>query len=139
MTTIPGSNARRKGEARIGLLRAFGVRLASLAALLVMPAFAAAEALAFRNDTSFAVVVQAAHQVQGNVQRDRPHLLQPNEGCRIVLPGTKLISIYNARMPNHVLHQATFPAGTEDLYFSIRFDAAQGKVIIERVKPPQPR
>lgn len=107
--------------------------------MVLAPTLASAETLTFRNDTNTPIVVQAAHQVQGNVQRDRPQQLQPTEGCRITLPGTKLITIYNAKMPNHVLHQATFPAGTEDLYFSIRFDTARGKVIVERVKPPQPR
>ena len=123
-------------------LRGLGTLTWSLAAFLVLtvlPAASHAETLAFRNDTGAPIIVQAACVVQGGVQRDRPHLLQPNEACRIGLSGNKLITVYNPKMPNQVLFQTTIPAGNDDLYFSLRYDQAQGKVVLERVKPPPPR
>jgi hypothetical protein len=66
-------------------------------------------------------------------------LLKPGEACRIILPGNKLITIYNARLPNQVLHQTTIPASPEDLAFIIRFHPVHGRVIIEPVPPPPPR
>jgi hypothetical protein len=107
--------------------------------MLLLPALASAEVLAFRNDTNSPIVVQGACTVQGNVRRDRPQLLQPTEACRVALPGNKLITIYSAQMPNQILLQTTITAGPEDLYLSVRFDPVKGKVILERVKPPTPR
>jgi hypothetical protein len=121
------------------LLRGFrfvGPGAAALLALALLPALAGAETLHFRNDTPMPIVMQGACVVQGKVQRDRPQPLRPTEACRIALPGNKLITIYDPSMPNRILFQATIPAGPEDLYFSVRQDPLQGKVIIERVKPP---
>lgn len=119
-------------------LRAGGAVALVFMALALLPAAARAEALGFRNDTTAPIIVQGASMVQGGVQRDRPHLLQKNEACRIVLPGNKLITIYNAKMPNQVLFQTTIPAAAEDQFFSVCLDPIQKKVVIqpvERVKP----
>lgn len=116
--------------------RASGRGFLALLAWGLLPDLADAEVLAFRNDTGAPIVVQGACFAQGTVQRDRPYRLQPGEACRINLPGNKLITMYNARMPNQVLFKTTIPAGPEDLYFSVRLDP-QGKVCIERIKPPR--
>jgi hypothetical protein len=99
-----------------------------------LPTLARAEVLTFRNDTGQPIVLQAAATQRGAVQRDRPNPLKPTETCRVNLPGNKLITIYDPRMPNQVLFQTTVPAGSEDLSFSVRLE--KGKVTIEQVKQP---
>jgi hypothetical protein len=116
--------------------RATGSGVLAFLALGLLPGSVFAEVLAFRNDTGTPIVVQGACIVQGTVQRDRPHPLAPNESCRITLPGNKLITIYDPRMPNQILFKGNYPAGTEDLYFSVRLDPTRSKVIVERVKAP---
>jgi hypothetical protein len=128
------------------LLRGFrfaGLGAAALVALGLLPTLASAEVLAFRNDTTAPIIVQGACIVRNSVKRDRPYLLQPTESCRISLPGNKLITVYNPKMPNQVLYQTTIPANPntkpdEVLFFSVRYDPVQGKVTIERVRPPTP-
>src|SRR5262245_43533479 len=116
--------------------RATGSGVVAFLALGLFPGLVAAEVLAFRNETGSPIVVQGASTVQGKVQRDRPYLLQPNESCRISLPGDKLITMYDPRMPNQILFKGNYPAGSEDLHFAIRLDPKRGKVTVERVKPP---
>lgn len=115
-----------------------GLSVGALLALAFLPTTVLAQpAVHFRNDTGVPITVQAAFSVPGGgVQRDRAYNLQNTEGCRIVLPGTKLITIYNPKMPNQVLSQTSIPANPEDLYFSVQFDSAQNKVGIVKVKPP---
>ncbi len=86
-----------------------GVGLALLAVLLVgcCPLCARAETLTFRNECDAAVVVQLASVHRGVFCRDRPYLLRPGDATTpgIVLPGDKVITVYDAKVPNRVLYQ----------------------------------
>jgi hypothetical protein len=111
-----------------------GVSLIALALLAFALAPAArAETLVFRNETGGQIVLQAASVVNGIARRDRPCLLNHRDVARVCLPGDKLIAIYDARMPNRVLHQTTISAGNEDLMFAIRFDPVHGQASLEPI------
>jgi hypothetical protein len=105
------------------------------AAVLLSASLASAEVLAFRNETPLPVVVQGSCIIRGTIHRDRPQPINRGEAARIVLPGNKLITIYDAKVPSRILFQETIPGGTEDLYFTILPDPITGKVRVERVKP----
>ncbi len=99
------------------------------------PAAAQAEVLVFRNDTKAPLVVQGACVVDGKVRRDQPMLVQPGGTVKVVLPGAKQITVFDARPPNVPLYQGTVPASTEDQLFSMQADPISGKVKVDRVKP----
>jgi hypothetical protein len=107
-----------------------------------LPALAAAESLAFRNECTAPMVIQAVSIGPGGaVRRDRPYLLNPGDATPgITLQGDKIITIYDARVPNRVLFQGAIPAGREDLRFGVVPDPMPGRVRIElrRVPPPRP-
>ena len=62
-------------------------------------------------------------------------LLQPGDSTNIVLPGNKIITVYDARMPSLQLNQSTVPAAKEDQYFSIQVDTPT-KAKLEPFTPP---
>lgn len=105
--------------------------LPGLLAMLVVSALAGAspaETIVFRNETETTVVVQVACLVQGRLFRERPLLLRPGEvSPPIRLPGDKLISIYDARMPNVAVFQGAIPAIPRD----------QRYVIVPAAPPPR--
>jgi hypothetical protein len=111
--------------------------VAALAALAGawLPTTANAEVLTFRNDTKMALVVQGACIINGKVRRDQPVLVQPGASARVVLPGTKQITVFNAQPPNLPLFQDSLPGGNDDLYFSMQLDPV-GKVRMDRIKMP---
>lgn len=114
--------------------------LAGLFVVLAMPALASAEALQFQNEAGAPVVVQAACVVRGRLLRDRPYLVQVNDKSpAIVLPGDKVITIYEAKVPNRVLFQGVIPAGLEDQAFSIKLDAKPPGLKLEKIVPPKPK
>jgi hypothetical protein len=95
--------------------------LALLAGLL--PGTASAEVLLLRNETQAPVVVQAAAVVGGVLQRGRPMLVLPGDVTPpIVVAGNKIITIYDAKMPNRVVGQGVVPAGPTDQLFGIVLD-----------------
>jgi hypothetical protein len=111
--------------------------LAGLALALLTPGLARAEMLQFRNETTLAVVIQGACVVRGAVVRDRPHLLNPNDKSpAIVLPGNKIITIYDAKVPTRILFQGVVPAGADDQIFSIQVDGTRLK--LEKQRPMRP-
>jgi hypothetical protein len=113
-----------------------------LAVLLVccLPALAPAQGLAFRNDCGAPIVVQAVCILPGGVRRDRPYLLKPGEHTpRLLLPGDKIITVYDARLPNRVLFQGALPAGGVELRFAVLPHVLPGRVRMELVPPPRPR
>jgi hypothetical protein len=101
---------------------------------------AAAETLTFRNQSGSAVVVQAASVYRGVFRRDRPHLLQPGEATDpgITLLGDKVITIYDATVPNRVLFQGTLPGQALNRSFRILpgLTPARVRVIPERMSGP---
>jgi len=99
------------------------------AALLVVlmagmvPAAAHAEALVFRNETNGPIIVQAACVVRGVLRRGRPILLKPGDATPgIIMPGNKLITVYDGLNPNHVVFQGAVPGGPADQLFGVGLD-----------------
>jgi hypothetical protein len=122
---------------RRGRIAGLGPRLvAGLAVLLLSSGLACADSLQFRNDTSAPIIVQGASVVAGNrLVRDRPYLLNPTEQTpAIVLPGNKIITISEAKVPNRVLFQGVIPAGTDDQVFNIKPDGTRLKLEKQRPK-----
>jgi hypothetical protein len=108
--------------------------LAGIGALLLTAGLASADSLQIRNETSITVVVQGASVVRGALVRDRPYLLNPTDKTpALVLPGNKVITIYEAKVPNRVLFQGVVPAAADDQVFTIQVDGTRLK--LEKVKP----
>jgi hypothetical protein len=113
-----------------------GVGWLAAAVLLLVPAVLRAETLVIRNDTSATVVVQGAYVDRGVVRRDRPMLLAPGATCSIVLPGNKLITVYDGK-GIRTLYQGTIPASRTDQYYSAKPDSTfPGKVKLEQSAQP---
>jgi hypothetical protein len=105
-----------------------------LPAVLVclLPGAAQAEVLAFRNECKAPVVVQAVSVFRGRVFRDKPYLLNPGDvSPNIVLPGDKVITVYDAKVPNRVLFQGALPASLVDQRYGIVPDTPPPKVRME--------
>jgi hypothetical protein len=119
--------------------RSSGLRpylLAGLALVLLTPGPARAEMLHVKNETTTAVVVQAACVVRGALVRDRPYLLNANEKSPAInLPGNKVITIYDAKVPTRVLFQGVVPATADDQVYTIQADGARLKLEKQRAKP----
>src|SRR5205823_13152521 len=85
--------------------------LAAVLACGLLPGAAGAEALAFRNECKAPVVVQAVSVFRGRVFRDKPYLLNRGHVTpNIVLPGDKVITVYDAKVPNRELFKGALPA-----------------------------
>jgi hypothetical protein len=114
---------------------------AGLSAVLIvslLPAGARAEALLFRNDTKAVIIVQAACVVRGVLRRDRPYLLKPGDSTPgIVMPGNKVITVYDGLRPNKVVFQGAIPGGPTDQAFIVNPDPAGG-VKLELMPAPAP-
>lgn len=118
-----------------------GLALVALVVLALAPATAGAETITFVNETKAPLVVQLAIVIRGRVQRDRPHQLMPGDKVRITLPGDKLVSVYDARLPNRILYQGTLPASVQDQVYSLLPDPrGLPRVILDRKAgaPPGP-
>jgi hypothetical protein len=101
----------------------------------LFPSALLAETLTFRNDTNAPVVIQGSYVVRGMVRRDTPQLVQPGASVPVALPGNKLITVYDAKLPSRTLFQDTIQASTNDQSFSIKDDTAPGKVKMELRNP----
>jgi hypothetical protein len=119
------------------MIRALGV----LAVLFVFgtPPRVRAETLVFRNDCSVSIIVQLASVHRGVFSRDRPYLLRPGDATTpgIELPGDKVITVYDAKVPNRVLFQGALPGSTFDRHFRILPDATP-RVRVQLQAPRQP-
>ena len=116
-----------------------GAGLLAVALVGVPTAGARAEALLFRNDTNGAIIVQAACVVRGVLRRDRPYLLKAGDSTPgIVLPGNKLITVYDGANPNRVLFQGTVPGGPSDQAFSVAPDPLSGAIKLDLRTAPGP-
>jgi len=82
---------------------------------------ASAETLVFRNDCKAPVVVQVVSVFRGVFRRDRPYLLHPGDITKpgVALIGDKVITIYDAKVPNRILYQGAVPSSSLDRHFSI--------------------
>jgi hypothetical protein len=112
-----------------------GKLVLGLGALAILPAALPAQTVNIRNDSQAAMVVQFAYVVNGTVKRDKPIVIRPGATAPIAtLAGAKLISVYDARLPNKVLHQSTIPASKDDQAYILAPNAA-GRIDLEPVKP----
>jgi hypothetical protein len=122
--------------------RSLGLLRPCLPAVLVvclLPASSSAQTLLFRNECPAPVVVQAVSIFRGRVFRDRPYMLNSGDTTPgIALPGDKLVTIYDAKVPNRVIFQGAIPAGPGPLLFGVVPDVVPGRVRIDpRRLPPR--
>ena len=104
--------------------------LAAVLACGLLPRTAAAEVLAFRNECKAPVVVQAVSVFRGKVFRDKPYLLKAGDTTpNIVLPGDKVITVYDAKVPGRELFKGAIPASILN----------QGYGIVPDLPPPKVR
>jgi hypothetical protein len=107
-----------------------------LVALAFLPAALPAETVNIRNDSQVALLVQCAYVVNGSVRRDKPVAIRPGATAPLAtLPGAKLITVYDARMPNKVLYQNTIPASKDDQAYKLEPNAAGTRINLEEIKP----
>jgi hypothetical protein len=109
--------------------------LAAVALVLVAPALGRAESLRFHNETTAPILIQCSSvDRSGKLMRDRPYLLNVGDKTpEIVLPGNKIITISEAKVPNRMLFQGVIPASVDDQAFNILLDGPRLKV--EKRKP----
>ncbi len=115
--------------------------LVAVFALFLLDGGARAEKLLFQNDTSIPVVLQSACvDLGGKLRRDRPYMLGPNDRSpAVVLPGDKIITLYDAKVPSRVLYQGVIPGGTEDQVFSIQINASRTGLKLEKQRSKRPQ
>ncbi len=115
---------------------------AGLAAVLMvglLPAGARAEELLFHNETNGPIIVQAACVVRGVLRSDRPYLLKPGDTTpAIVLPGNKLITIYDGLNTNHVIFKGAIPGGLVNQAFGVGLDGTGGVTVNPKAAPSGP-
>jgi hypothetical protein len=108
----------------------------ALAALALSAAALPAQTVNIRNDSQVTLVVQCAYVVNGTVRRDKPVAIRPGATAPVAtLAGAKLITVYDARMPNKVLHQSTIPASKDDQSYKLEPNAAGTRINLEEAKP----
>jgi hypothetical protein len=109
--------------------------LLAILAVVLFPVLAHAETVYIRNECAVPIVIQAGSVVRGVLRRDPPCALKPGDITpAIMLPGNKLITIYDARTPNLILFQTIIPGAADDHSYGIAPDGPRG-IKIERRKP----
>jgi hypothetical protein len=112
--------------------RSSGLRpylLVAFAIVLLGPGLARAQSIQFRNETTVPIVVQASCVVRGALVRDRPYLVNANDKSpAITLPGNKIITVYEAKVPNRALFQGVVAASADNQVFSIQSEGTRVKV-----------
>jgi hypothetical protein len=104
--------------------------LLAVLALSFMPSVAAAAKITFRNDTNGPIIVQGTSIVRGVVLQGKRHVLQPGQSGsdNILVPGQKLIRVYDANRPTQVLGSKIILCdGTADLLFGIETNTPDPK------------
>jgi len=107
--------------------------------LALLPGFVTAETIEVRNDTKATIIIQTACIVNDNVRRERPVTLRTGAKISIKLHGNKLITVYDASMPNRVLHQSTIASSKEDGTYSLQPDTKTGRLQLSPVKKSKER
>lgn len=114
-----------------------GTLFLALAALWLLPAGALGESIVITNATPIPLVVQMASVINGTVRRDRPYPVYPGRKVKIVLPGNKVVHIYDGRIPNRILFQGRITPSTDDQFFAIQPDPRNPpRMDLHIVKPP---
>ena len=128
---------------RLNNLGKIGAGLFAVLLVGLLPAGARAgapvEELLFRNETNGPIIVQGACVVRGVLRRDRPYLLRVGDTTPpIVLPGNKVITIYDGLNTNHVVFQGTIPGGLGNQAFGVGLDGAGGVTVNAKAMPQGP-
>jgi hypothetical protein len=96
-------------------------------AAVVVPSFADAAWLGYKNNTTAAVVIQAADVVivNGQVKQTRPgkaHTLYPGEVAwdPIAAAGSRLISVYDPKQNNRLIFQDRIDCNKNDIFLSLQ-------------------
>jgi len=111
-------------------------RLLAVLVLCLLPGAISAESLYFQNKCDAPVVLQATSVFRGAVWRGRPCLLKPGDTTpAIAMPGNKIVTVLDPRVPNRVLFQGAIPAGVIDLSFRIVPDLPPPRVRMQRTLP----
>jgi hypothetical protein len=99
----------------------------SLIALALVPAFADAAWLGYKNNTNAIIVIQAADVVVVNGQMKtgrsgKAHTLYPGEVAwdPIAAPGGRLISVYDPKQNNRLLYQDRVDCNKNDIFLSLQ-------------------
>jgi hypothetical protein len=116
----------------------FGLALLGVA---LVPAFADAAWLGYKNNTSAIVIIQATDLVvvNGQVKTGRvgkAHTLYPGEVAwdPIAAAGSRLISVYDPKQNNHLLHQDRVDCNKKDIFLSLQM--VQPPTIRNQLPPP---
>jgi len=103
--------------------------LLALLAVFLVPVLAQAETVLIRNDCGVPIVIQAGSVVRGVLRRDPPCALKPGDMTPgIMLPGNKIITIYDARTPNRILFRGVIPAADDDHNYVVISDGLRIKL-----------
>ena len=122
---------------RLNKMGKIGAALAAVLMLGLLPAGARAEELLFHNETNGPIIVQGACVVRGVLRSGRPYLLRVGDTTpAIVLPGNKLITIYDGLNPNHVIFKGTIPGGLGNQAFGVSLDPTGGGVTVNPKTAP---
>jgi hypothetical protein len=116
----------------------FGLALLGIA---LIPLAANAAWLGYKNNTGSIVVIQAADLVviNGQVKTGRPgkaHTLYPGEVAwdPIAAPGSRMISIYDPKQNNRVIHQDRIDCNKNDIFLSLQM--VQPPAVRGQPQPP---
>jgi hypothetical protein len=140
---LPTRNARtavasNEERAMTTTRRSFGIAAGVLALLACGAAPPRNEPpwLGYRNETRATLVVQGATVVNNVIRRGKPRVVYAGDVCwDQVSPGSKILTIYDARQPNRILYQAAVNVGNADQFFSIQVDAPTKVMVNDRVPP----
>jgi len=107
--------------------------LLALLAVFLVPVLAQAETVLIRNDCAVPIVIQAGSVVRGVLRRDPPCALKPGDITPgIMLPGNKIITIYDARTPNRILFRGIIPAADDDHKYVVVTDGLRIKLDLRK-------
>jgi hypothetical protein len=106
------------------VLRRKGLTLLVVVAVVFLPAAAEAGGLAFRNDTDSPILVQGVCIINRVARRGKLHVLRPGEVSRelVLVPGTILITVADAKQPRRILCQEAIPFTGADQLLAVQVE-----------------
>lgn len=103
----------------------------------LLPAWADAAWLGFKNDTNAVIIIQTSTVVNGQVRGGKPHKLYPGEVAwdPVAAPGIRLIGVYDPKQNNKLLVQDTVNSQNADIFLSLQVVVP---LAVKGQPPPQP-
>src|SRR5262249_4385021 len=93
--------------------------------------------LVLRNETQMGLIVQVSSVFAGSVRRARPILLNPRGTSQpVILPGDKVIEIYDASVPSRTLFKGSVPPSTQNHAYAIQSDTAPPRLRLQPIPFP---